>query len=117
MLAPEKSTSIFKAPVNSSMIFQRAIFTFVALGVTWVSGFTSKEEASTTTVLTVSSTATPSVSPTTAPSASPSEAPTEAPTASPTVAEVVRIFLNLMLIYMPRLQHVCCNQVLTLPRV
>ena len=50
------------------MIYQRVIFTFVALGVTWVSGFTSKAVASTTTAQT----------------ASPSEAPTEAPTASPT---------------------------------
>ena len=60
------------------MIYQRVIFSFVALGVTWVSGFTSKKEASTTTVQTAS--------PTAAPSASPTEAPTEAPTALPTVA-------------------------------
>ena len=29
------------------MIFQRAIFAFVALGVTWVSGFTSKKTKAT----------------------------------------------------------------------
>ena len=75
----------FKSPSANTMLFQKAIFTFTALGVTWVSGFTSKAVAS-------KSPTAVAVAPTTSTATTTTVATTTSTTTTTTVALVVRIY-------------------------